>query len=124
MPDKPNADRLPTTMHASGPRSYDDLVRRRVPLPDSSFRPTSAEERSAEEPRDPAVTGPDAGALRAALDGLAHVDVADVQVETRGTTAIVSGSVARGYDRDRIVAALHGVSGVAEVVDRLRVRLG
>jgi hypothetical protein len=128
MTDKPNADRLPSTMMAAPPggRSYGDLVRKLVPLPDSSHRPTHGEEREAEVPREPRVAssgGAELDTVRAALHGLAGVDVADVQVDVAGTTATVTGSVARGYDRDRVVSALHAAPGVVEVIDHLRIRL-
>lgn len=105
--------------------SYDDIARRNVPLPDSSHRPTRAEETDAEEPRIPAVTGDGAAgddAVRAALDGLEHVDVSDLTVALSDGVATLSGSVARRLDRERIMSALARIPGVTEVVDRLRIR--
>lgn len=122
---KPNAPPPPSSTSASSSPSYDELARKNVPLPDSSHRPTRAEETDAEEPRIPAVTADDGSgddAVRAALAGLEHVDVSDLTVALSGGTATLSGSVARRLDRERIMSALARIPGVSEVVDRLRIR--
>ncbi len=109
---------------ASSDRSYDELTRRLVPLPDSSHRPTVQEERSAETPRPPTVSVEvgDASQLQAALAALTQIDLADVSVALVGGTATLTGSVARTLDRDEIAAALRRAPGVIEVLDQLRIR--
>jgi hypothetical protein len=107
-------------------RSYRDIERVVTPLPDSSHRPTEAEAAEAELPR-PIHVSTDGGAtgdsVRAAIEALPAVDATDLELDVVGGSVRVAGSVARGADRDQIVAALHTVPGVTEVVDNLRVRL-
>lgn len=103
--------------------SYDDIVRKNVPLPDSSYRPSDAEAVDAEVPREPTLVGPNQEAMRDALQALAGVDVADLQVDVDGGTATMLGSVARDSDREQIMATLRQVPGVVAVIDRLRIRL-
>lgn len=103
-------------------RSYEDIARTTVPLPDSSYQPTDAEKAASEEPHLPAVTGSEVS-VQAALAALSAVDLTDLQVVVTGSTATMSGSVARRSDRDQIEAALRGVDGIAEVDDRVRIRL-
>jgi len=109
--------------------SYADLVRRLVPLPDSSYRPTGHEAETAEVPRVTGVVdlGPDgaglAAATRAALATLPGVDLSDCRIAIRGDTAVVDGSVATSRDRCEILAAIHRVEGTESVDDDLRVRL-
>ena len=136
MSDHPTADQpapfpsLPTpTSSTSAPKppgsapapghSYDDLVRKHVPLPDSSHRPTHDEAVAAEVPHDL----PDQITMRDALQALQGVDIADLQVDVAGGTATLVGSVARSIDRERITTALGKVPGVVEIIDRLRIRL-
>jgi hypothetical protein len=104
-------------------RSYEDIIRKTVPLPDSSYRPTDAERIESEVPREPALVGPHEGTMRDALQALTGVDLTDLQVDVEGGTATMRGSVARKDDRDRIEATLRGVPGVDEVRDQLRIRL-
>lgn len=126
FPSIPNATATPA--ESSSDRSYDELVRRTVPLPDSSHRPTRDAAIAAEEPRAAAVTGSGSGdlpgddAVREALAALEYVDVSDLTVALRGGSATLSGSVARGFDRDRITTALGRIPGVTEIVDHLRIR--
>lgn len=110
-------------------RSYRDLERVLTPLPDSSHRPTEAEAAEAELPRPIRVSSPEGGAVsgdavRAAIEALPAIDATDLDLSVIGSSVRLSGSVARTSDRDRIVAAVHAVPGVDEVVDLLRVRLG
>lgn len=113
--------------------SYDDIVRQTVPLPDSSHRPTRAEERVAEErPPGPRIDmrdvrdGDDAAvnesSLRAALLSLEGADLADLDVAVEGGRVEIDGSVADVSDRDRIVRAVSDVPGVIAVIDTLRIR--
>jgi osmotically-inducible protein OsmY len=111
-------------------RSYEDIVRSTVPLPDSSHRPSVAEEVAAEErpqgpriqTRDPDDTTVDLTSVRAALNNLAGADLADLDVTLERGRAEIDGSVADGNDRDRIIRAVSDVGGVIAVIDRLRVR--
>lgn len=110
-----------------GPRSYEDVVRLTVPLPDSSYRPTTAEEAAAMTP--PAADAASSRApsssddrVRVVLARLDHADTADVSVALFGGTAIITGSVARGLDRDRIITALGTIAEITTVVDELRIR--
>ena len=121
----------PTTTTSSADVSYEDIVRKTVPLPDSSHRTSPSERREAELPQ-PGVTAsgganafPNHDAIRAAMDalGASGADVADVQVSVVAGKATIVGSVARSTDRDRIVTALGQVAGVVEVTDQLRIRL-
>ena len=110
MPDKP-------------PRTYGDIVRGIVPLPDSSHRPSREEVQRAHEPPPPPVEAAgDLGELRAAL-AAERVDLDDVTFEQQGDTLFVRGSVATDRDRAAIVAAAHKLPGVERVTDELRVRL-
>ena len=110
--------------------SYRELERRLTPLPDSSHRPTPAEEVQAEVPREPQVKAmggdnafPNADTVRAAVAALDNLDAADLELDVRSGSVTLSGSVARSSDRDRIITALGKVHGVTEVVDHLRIRL-
>lgn len=111
-------------------RSYEDIVRSTVPLPDSSHRPSTAEEQSADErPAGPRIqtrfsddTNVDLTSLRAALNGLTGADLADVDVTLENGRAEIDGSVADSNDRDRIIRAVSDVTGVIAVIDRIRVR--
>lgn len=121
---------FPSVETPSPPRSYRELERTLVPLPDSSHRPTPREEAEAEVPREPQVTAtggsnafPSAEAVKAAVSALDSVDATDLELQVVSGTVTLGGSVARASDRDRIVTALGKVGGVTEIVDRLRIRL-
>ena len=110
-------------------RTYGDLVRTTVPLPDSSYRPTVAEEQAAVASPGTAAAGGTGGKpstcderVRIVLAGLDHEDTADVAVAVFGGTATITGSVARGLDRDRIMTALGTIAEITTVVDELRIR--
>jgi len=106
-------------------RSYDDLVRQDVPLPDSSFRP-SRDEVAAAHARKPGptiVTDLEPNSVRAALLSLDGADLTDLNVQIEDGRALVEGSVATPEDRRRIVAAVEMLPGVVAVIDTLRVRL-
>lgn len=117
----------PTAGPRPAARSYRDLERTLTPLPDSSHRPTDAEVAEAELPRPIEVSGgdgfPSADAVRAAIERLSAIDASDLELAVIGGSVRLSGSVARASDRDRILAAVHAVPGVTEVVDHLRLRL-
>lgn len=116
------------------PRSYDDIVRETVPLPDSSMRPTRDEALQADErPPGPRISArfpedetedqaASLAAVRAALEALQGADLADLDVTLEGGRAELSGSVADESDRDRIVRSVAAVHGVIAVIDTIRVR--
>lgn len=111
-------------------RSYEDIVRATVPLPDSSKRPSRAEAAQADDrPQGPRIqyrfaddASPDETSVRAALLGLQGADLADLDVAIEGGRVEISGSVADDSDRDRIVRAVSDVPGVIAVIDTIRVR--
>jgi hypothetical protein len=103
------------------PRTYDDIVRGIVPLPDSSHRPSRDEVERAHEPPRVETIG-DLDELRAAL-AAERVDLDDVTFDQQGDTLFVRGSVATDRDRAAIVTAAHQLPGVERVTDALRVRL-
>jgi osmotically-inducible protein OsmY len=111
-------------------RSYDDIVRSTVPLPDSSHRPSRSEETAAEErPQGPRIqtryaddSSVDLTSLRAALNGLTGADLHDLDVTLESGRAEIDGSVADDSDRDRIIRAVSDVTGVIAVIDRIRIR--
>ncbi len=107
------------------PASYDDIVRKNVPLPDSSYRPSTAEVANAEARKPgPRITADsDTTSVQAALMSLEGADITDVQVDIDSGRATIDGSVALEEDRRRIIAAVEMVPGVNAVIDRLRVRL-
>jgi hypothetical protein len=105
--------------------SYDDITREVVPLPDSSYRPTTAEVAKAHAPP-PEPTELEqviAAAVRAAFADDGYLDGSDLGVVVEGTTAVLQGSVVTEKDRRRAVEIAEGVPGVTEVRDELRVRL-
>src|SRR5262245_31925431 len=74
------------------PVSYDDITRRVTPNPDSSYRPSTAEEDEAMNPvmREPTeLESVIAAAVRAALADDHHLDGSDLGVDVHGTTAVL-----------------------------------
>lgn|SRR5689334_1754466 len=108
------------------PVSYDDITRRVTPNPDSSFRPTEAEEVEAENApfREPSeLEALIAAGIRSAIADEPQLDGADIGVAVTGTTATLEGSVATSSDRRTAVEIAWSVPGVTAVVDELKVRL-
>jgi hypothetical protein len=101
-------------------RTYDDIVRRTVPEPDSSFRPSREQERQAFE----GFRAMDAGehalfdrvrdALRDSGLGWEHV-----AIEVTGDRVHLRGQVTEVEDLERIPALVRDVEGVGSVDDRL-----
>ena len=115
---------------AGGAVSYDQLARTTVPLPDSSYRPTQAEEELADVltglrivtawPDDEAASEAD---VRAALAAHPQLDTSDLRLVIHGATVAVEGSVASPRDRDELIAVLEDVPAVEHVVvPNLRIR--
>jgi osmotically-inducible protein OsmY len=113
------------TSKANYPASYADLVRKNVPLPDSSYRPSTAEVAAAEarRPGPRITTDAEMTSVRAALMNIEGADISDVELDIDTGRATLDGSVALEEDRRRIIAAVEMIPGVNAIVDRLRVRL-
>jgi osmotically-inducible protein OsmY len=111
-------------------RSYDDIARTTVPLPDSSHRPTSAEESAAtDRPAGPRIHKRFADddtvnidSVKAALLALDGADLADLDLTIEGGRVEIDGSVADDGDRDRIIRAVSDATGVIAVIDTIRIR--
>lgn len=99
--------------------SYDDIVRRTVPEPDSSFRPTPEQQRSTET-QGPLPTHDDAlaDAVRAAL---AAAGVQGVTCEVHGGRVRLDGAVADPAELGRIEYVVRDLEGVAAIDNRLHV---
>lgn len=109
---------------------YEDLTRRTVPNPDSSYRPTEAEEALALDLTGlrvvtawPEPDAPSEDSVLAALGREPHLDTTDLRVVIHGATLAIEGSVASVRDRDELIALLERVPGVEHVVaTTLRIR--
>src|SRR5688572_22866731 len=100
--------------------SYDDITREVVPLPDSSFRPSTTQEAEALNPVEHEPTELEAviaAAVRAAFADDGHLDGSDLGVVMDGTVAVLQGSVVTDNDRKRAVEIAEAVPGVTEVRD-------
>jgi hypothetical protein len=106
-------------MPSRTPRSYDEIVRRTVPNPDSSWRPSFEAERGAIEGRVAALDD------KALLDDihdaliLAGIDASGVRVEVDGDHVVVRGLVRDHACADRIANVIEKVPGVRTLVDQL-----
>jgi len=102
------------------PPSYDDIVRRTVPDPDSSWRPSKGQE---EEARDGfRALDPGEHALLARVhDALrtSGLDVDQVGIEVDGERVILRGSVRDALALRRLPELARQVDGVSDVVDNL-----
>lgn len=98
---------------APTPTSYDDIVRRTVPDPDSSQRPSERQEQQARE----GFRAMDAQetALAARVQAVAE----GVEVEVDRETVTLRGSVRDAGAIARIEDAVRAVDGVGSVVNRL-----
>ncbi|HTL37184.1 MAG TPA: BON domain-containing protein [Kofleriaceae bacterium] len=102
------------------PRSYDEIVRRTVPNPDSSWRPTSEEERrSLEGWLSPRV---EEQVLRDDIHDvliLAGIDATALRIDVDRSRVVVRGEVRDRPFADRIIGLIEKVPGVTSVVDQL-----
>jgi osmotically-inducible protein OsmY len=100
------------------PSSYDDIVRRTVPNPDSSFRPSKLQEQQAREGF--RMLDEDEHELhdrvRAALGG------AQIDVEIDRKRVILRGHVANGAMYSQLEDRVRAVEGVDEVENGLIIR--
>jgi osmotically-inducible protein OsmY len=96
------------------PLTYDEITRRTVPEPDSSFRPTREQEEAAY--RGFRATTPDEDRLAAKVrTALASHDLADVSLEITGVRVALRGKVRDVALIDRLGAAVAAVDGVEGV---------
>jgi len=102
------------------PPTYDDITRRTVIEPDSSFRPTPEQVRQAREGFRALDQVEQAllDRVRAALVA-AGVDVGDVELEVDRDTVVVSGRVRDPDALGRIPELIRAIDGVGSVVDHL-----
>ena len=102
------------------PPSYDDIVRRTVPEPDSSWRPSKDQEEEARQgfraldPGEHALMERVRDALRAS-----GLDIDQVGVEIEGERVILRGSVRDALALRKLPELARQVDGVADVVDNL-----
>jgi ATP-dependent protease HslVU (ClpYQ) peptidase subunit len=102
------------------PRSYDEIVRRTVPEPDSSFRPSPEQVRQAFEGF--RALDADEQALLERVDGALATSGHDLQrvtVEVERDRVTVQGTVRDHEALARVLDIVREVPGVGEVVDRL-----
>jgi hypothetical protein len=100
------------------PRSYDEIIARTVPEPDSSFRPSPSQREEAlshvEPPRDVALAAQVDEALR-------EVGFEHLSFEIDGARVIVRGAVPDLRAWHRVDAALRAVLGAEEIDNRTHI---
>ncbi len=100
------------------PRTYDEIVARTVPDPDSSFRPTPQQREEALAHIEP----PHDVALAARVDeALREVGADHLSFEIDGARVILRGAVPDLRTWHRIDAAVHGVVGAEEIDNRTHI---
>jgi hypothetical protein len=102
------------------PKSYDEIVRKTVPEPDSSFRPTPEQERQAYEGF--RALDSDEQALFDRINGVlasSGHDLQHVAVEVERDRVIIRGSVRDEAALARVLAVVRDVEGVRSVDDQL-----
>jgi osmotically-inducible protein OsmY len=110
-------------MPTRAPRNYDEIVRRTVPNPDTSWRPTSEEERRSLEgwaaPRvNEQVLHDDIHDVLI----LAGIDATVLQLDVDRSRVVVHGEVRDRAMADRIIGLVEKVPGVTRVIDQLTTR--
>ena len=100
------------------PRTYDEIVARTVPDPDSSFRPTPRQREEAlthvEPPRDVALAAKVDEALR-------EVGAEHLAFEVDGLRVILRGAVPDLRTWHRIDAAVRAIEGAEEIDNRTHI---
>lgn len=102
------------------PKSYDEIVRKTVPEPDSSFRPTPEQERQAYEGFRALDSDEQAlfDRLNRVLESSGH-DLQHVAVEVERDRVIIRGSVRDEAALARVLDVVRHVDGVRAVDDQL-----
>jgi hypothetical protein len=102
----------------TAPRTYDDIVARTVPEPDSSYRPTKQQVREAldyvQPPRDEALAAKVDEALR-------EIGAEHLSFEVDGDRVILRGPVVNLRTWQRIDAAVRAIVGVEEIDNRTHI---
>ncbi len=112
-------------MSGHTPRSYDEITRNTVPEPDSSYRPTVEQEKSAYEGE--RIMSDDERTLHDAVSNAltgSGVDVSHVAVEIDGSRVTLRGHVSDVQVLPRLEDAVRGVRDVGDVVDLIVVDAG
>jgi hypothetical protein len=102
------------------PKTYDEIVRKTVPEPDSSFRPTPEQERQAYEGF--RALDADEQALFDRINSVlaaSGLDLHHVAVEVEHDSVIVRGSVRDEAALARVLDVIRNVEGVGAVDDQL-----
>lgn len=103
------------------PHSYDEIVRKTVPDPDSSQRPTRRQEQAAYEgfraldPREEALQA----RVIAALEDAGYLGI---EVDVAHETITLHGHVVEVHEIDDIETIVANIDGVGRVINRLVVR--
>lgn len=102
------------------PKSYDEIVRKTVPEPDSSFRPTPEQERQAYEGFRALDSDEQAlfDRINRVLESSGH-DLQHVAVEVERDRVIIRGSVRDEAALARVLDVVRSVDGVGTVDDQL-----
>ena len=99
-------------------RSYDEIVRRTVPDPDSSFRPTKEQEQQAREGF--RMLDEDEHALHDRV--MAALRGTDVDIEIDRARVTLRGQVASGAELTSIEDRVRAVEGVGDIKNELVIR--
>lgn len=102
------------------PRTYDEIVRRTVPDPDSSWRPTPEQERRAREGFR-AMTAEEQELCNRVHDELLAdgIDTTTLHIEIDRDRVILRGQVRDQHALRRVPELVGGLEGVGSVVDQL-----
>ena len=110
---------MPTDPPRSGlPGSYDDIIRRTVPEPDSSFRPTRLQEQQAREGF--RMLDADEQALQTRV--IAALGGAQIDVEIDRARVILRGHVTSGAQLQHFEDLVRAIEGVTKVENDLVIR--
>lgn len=111
------------TKRRGPPESYEDIVRQTVPDPDSSWRPSRAQEQLAYEGNRVLDEDEEDLLLRvtSALRIAGEVDLEQIDIEIERTRVTLRGHVRSIDELPRIEHIIARVPGVEEIVDRLTV---
>ncbi len=107
------------------PRTYDEITRNTVPEPDSSYRPTSDQERAAFEGE--RILSGDEQVLHAKVAtvlGSSGLDVSRVSIEIDGTRVTLRGMVTDVHLLPQLENAVRSVGEVEDLVDLVVVDAG